>query len=662
MHLSILLECILWKIAVKFMVLTVTHAKPENQIAFVFAGSVRSFTSPQVYGSLKANLIESFCPPEHCVSDIFFRLSKTDNVHGGPYSKGQLISEEYGVISKLKIALDYLNQSAHSWNGVMKVNWVDIGSDLEHQQIVNEFKSLRHKIFRELDSRRYSMNFNRYRAYQMAIETEKKMGYRYSWVVHARLDSAWGEPLRPYHCWPSSKIWVQDTWFSPVPDTFALLPRHLSDQYYSMDLLVSEGVMCLGGPNFGEESLSDESLSKLSYTAKEKRLIRTLRCDVTHPDHDIERLENNEGKYTYSTAGFSETILERKLKKAHITREEHTLGYVQLFMTVVRALSSTVMSPICMYLDEDRMFPFLEESKVDFHPRSHAMFSGCGFMLGTASGGSPLPSTHHLSTSHVSSLDKSDTISSSSECRGIPGSDKNIWNFMPLLLKPKDGVCLTVNTTETERSLIVGAQGCVLGVWKNFMMTIYSAKQFFQFHPIHELSQTIRHVEMFEDKDDVIRCLLKRPHDDSVYFHKCDNQSQLFKVYINPITSLPSTTVGPRRPPTGFTAIVYKEISLSSKKLSQQNKRKKRHKMCLCLRSSPVADVTRVVFVRCSILPDGLVRTHDDSTCVYTVERTYTTGTDLSQRGHRARSFTHHLSPSWREVKAARARAFREYD
>jgi hypothetical protein len=43
---------------------------------------------------------------------------------------------------------------------------------------------------------------------------------------------------------------VHDSWYTDVPDTFALLPRNTSDAYFLMEPLLDDYAFCLGGPNF----------------------------------------------------------------------------------------------------------------------------------------------------------------------------------------------------------------------------------------------------------------------------------------------------------------------------------------------------------------------------------------------------------------------------
>jgi hypothetical protein len=53
-------------------------------------------------------------------------------------------------------------------------------------------------------------------------------------------------------------IYVHDSWYSDVPDTFAFLPRDKSTQYYSLEALLADHAFCLGGPNFDPKTLEQE--------------------------------------------------------------------------------------------------------------------------------------------------------------------------------------------------------------------------------------------------------------------------------------------------------------------------------------------------------------------------------------------------------------------
>jgi len=176
------------------------------RIAFVFAGTPRSLIFPPVHESIRENLIFSFCPKELCISDIFVRVSTSDNKHGGLDSVGILKKGDPSLRPKIEYAISRLNpqdrQAGESGLGVTEIDWTDIGSEKERSEMLSSpFSSQRHKVIRTLDPRRYSMYFNRWSAYQLAVRREAATGLQYTWVVHARLDAVWGEPVRAFRDW-----------------------------------------------------------------------------------------------------------------------------------------------------------------------------------------------------------------------------------------------------------------------------------------------------------------------------------------------------------------------------------------------------------------------------------------------------------------------------
>jgi hypothetical protein len=114
----------------------------------------------------------------------------------------------------------------------------------------------------------------------------------------------------------AGKIWVPDSWYADVPDTFALLPRNVSDIYYNLDAQYSpEFVMCLGGPNFDPHTLSDANLAAKGYKTYEIRMIQKDLCLWKYKRkyrHNFERKQN----YTWCDGGTSEVYLKRKLVSA----------------------------------------------------------------------------------------------------------------------------------------------------------------------------------------------------------------------------------------------------------------------------------------------------------------------------------------------------------
>ena len=116
---------------------------------------------------------------------------------------------------------------------------------------------------------------------------------------------------------------------SEVPDTFALLPRRLSDQFFSLEALVAEGVMCLGGPNFAPDALTPAGFKRHNLTAEETAFALTHRCSTQE-------------------RGFSEQILKRKLQRDGIDLGKNNLGYQTFFMALVRPN----MEDMCFYLED----------------------------------------------------------------------------------------------------------------------------------------------------------------------------------------------------------------------------------------------------------------------------------------------------------------------
>ena len=117
----------------------------------------------------------------------------------------------------------------------LHVRWTSTGGDSERAEMVSHFNNLRHKIFRELDPRRYSMYFHRWASYRMVADYEAAQGVRFDWVVMARMDMLWGSPIQHISYWASDKIWMMSQWQLAIPDGFALIPRQFVEAYFSME-------------------------------------------------------------------------------------------------------------------------------------------------------------------------------------------------------------------------------------------------------------------------------------------------------------------------------------------------------------------------------------------------------------------------------------------
>ena len=351
---------------------SISPTKAHRHVAFVFAGSPRSFTNPFVHESIRINLIHSFCPPKACNAVLFFRISMTDNVHedssGNKAGDGDgfAVTADPGMKEKVLRGVQRLGKVPGLNNTVPVVlSWSEVGSLSEKQAIMQQFPSLRHRIFTLLDSRRYSMYFNRYKAFMQVPAYEHQHGIQFNWVVHARLDAVWTEPVLPVHFWsslgptvnhrygkfsrPSArkpkltstgsssdmklKIWVVDTWFDDVPDTFALIPRDYAKQFFNFDTLSEDNVVCLGGGNVNiTKARSPRDLMKLNFTLAECDAIGNLVCK-----HDDQ--------------GGSEVIMKNRLRHHKITLGRGNLGY-QTFPT---AIVRPNLDNMCFYLETTRL-------------------------------------------------------------------------------------------------------------------------------------------------------------------------------------------------------------------------------------------------------------------------------------------------------------------
>ena len=234
--------------------------------------------------------------------------------------------------------------------GVVNATWVDVGSVAEQEEMKAHFNSSRHRVFRELDPRRYSMYFGRWVAYQQARNYERENGLHYAWFVHTRFDMAFGAPIQPYFKWPSTKLWVHDTWASEVPDIFALIPAAFADAYFSMDLLVQDKVMCLGGPNFNKASVEDKALIAMGFIEDERYIAKKALCAE---DRD----------------GGSEEIFRRKLILANISFESQTIGFIPIFSFILRGN----LNELCQLVHPSLMIGKLWDTQ----SANGAMYSGC---------------------------------------------------------------------------------------------------------------------------------------------------------------------------------------------------------------------------------------------------------------------------------------------
>jgi hypothetical protein len=365
---------------------------PAVNVAFVFAGSARSFIHPAVHLSIKHNLIDAFCPSSShiqqshsaqgnnaisisslCRPRVFVRLSVADNTHvgAGVNAIGKMVSmssHEYEhTLNAAKKALRHIGHSNNPEDNIVDYVVVDIGSAQEKVDMDNLLlkahtdtgiddlkRETMHRIYRDLDPRRYNMYFNRWSAYQMAVQYEQSQSnsssgsgsatpFRFDWVIHARLDFMWASPIRTHFLWSARKMWFPDHWATDTPDTFALLPRNRSDLYFSMDALYGDSkVGCLGGPNFDPSTIRNYASTHIVAYSKSipSKDVNTLNQTV-YDELCLQKFPNMD-KITsdgivWSWSGVSEITLRRKLEVNGITLGNGQLGYAALYIIMVRA-------------------------------------------------------------------------------------------------------------------------------------------------------------------------------------------------------------------------------------------------------------------------------------------------------------------------------------
>ena len=222
--------------------LTLAPRASKLRVAICMGGFARSFVAPKVHRSIKEYVLDALGGS----ADVFMRVSKEDSVHGdGIGSKGKKVA---GVDQgALKAAMGALNPVRSEY----------FSPSTEQAEMRELFPGRRHEVFRRLDPRRYSMWYNRYKAFLMATKYAAEQGFEYHWFAMVRFDGIFVLPLPPLESFAPDRVWAPDIWVHNVPDTFALVPgtaygaeasRRMSEAYFGMETRVN--VACLGGPDF----------------------------------------------------------------------------------------------------------------------------------------------------------------------------------------------------------------------------------------------------------------------------------------------------------------------------------------------------------------------------------------------------------------------------
>ena len=292
--------------------------QPRHHKLFVMVGAVR--TLDKTYGSIKRNLLYQVCPPdEGCVAHLVTHFSYADNrpdVKGND-PMGMLVKN---AIDRQKVA-ELFPPSAYLHIHPVEPGY-NTGSEQEQEAMdfiqnrSNATFAHRIKLWRVGDPRRFSMWFSRYWAWKYVQETlMEKEGMKFDFITFTRPDLFWHLPAPKPEFFvrqastspnPSLDLWVHDSYYAFLPDTFAFMPNaYVAEMYFSIERLLEPGVACLGGPNFDgalvQKRLKLQGLIEKSFNVSEIKTPSDPWCKNLF-------------------AGFSEFILLRKARRANFTQ------------------------------------------------------------------------------------------------------------------------------------------------------------------------------------------------------------------------------------------------------------------------------------------------------------------------------------------------------
>jgi hypothetical protein len=454
-------------------------------VAFVFAGSVRSFVHPPMYLSIKHNLVDAFCPPGaseatagvDCHSRIFIRMSVTDNTHvgAGVNARGRMVEVD---AHKYDAALTALSRLAGKANNVEHVV-VDIGSDSEKVEMHkhSSYNLTMHRIYRDLDPRRYDMYFNRWSAYQMALAYERKHNMNFTWVIHARLDFMWGTPVRSHHLWSQKRMWFPDHWATDTPDTFAILPRNRSNLYYSLDAMYMDSrVGCLGGPNFDPATSHPDALQRRGYTPAMIQTVQKELCLTRFPDHSKVTSEG----IVWSWSGVSEVMLRRKFEVNGVTLDNSNLGYAALYLIMVR----DPLDLACHYAGIGSFIGWMHK----FYKPSAAFPFLCTKLASEFRRVASPDHSRYGPNCDMHTVKSVSLLSEEPMSACLLDNAVTDWNFMPFRLRANVDDCITMNETQHHQ---LNLQTCRDDSVQDDAKVYYDTFQFFHLYPLSHAPQMI---------------------------------------------------------------------------------------------------------------------------------------------------------------------------
>jgi hypothetical protein len=466
----------------------------SGKVAFVFAGSPRTFVQPIIFKTTKKNLIEGFCPRPQCEPHVFARLSFSDNVHEGVrYSS-------VGITLPRSDKTNFILSKVKDLAQRVTIEIVDIGSDQEKQEILRHGGNRTfHKIYRELDSRRYSMYYNRWAAYQMAVKAEQEQGFRFEWVVHGRMDFFFGGPVRPYHVY-SKIMWAVDQWSYNIPDVFALLPRKFSDIFYSVDEMYAENrVPCLGGPDFFSANVTESALSERGYTQDLIRVVFSELCLNKFPNK-ARSVIDRDTKVEWSLFGVSEEWLQRKLNYHGIEFNKGTMSYTSFFTVMVR--DGAALTFFCGNTKPDSLIGWIRRTQHAPLPMSHACVTMDSElrMLQDLRGSNRTISKYGENCDIYTLATKSQPIDSPQSMCIIDDAVTEL-NFLPFRIKSEAGECLTVaNLWKKASPALPSLSECNATMRIDDVTADYSITQLFHFYPFASQPQRLSNFQYLYDR------------------------------------------------------------------------------------------------------------------------------------------------------------------
>lgn len=232
--------------------------RAKRHRVFILVGGARTLES--TIDSFFNNIVTPLCPPRDCVAHLVTHLSSSDNRPSDNDTRGQVVAAQDANIHH------YLENAPA--NVILHVvHRYDIASpeeagamDLFEEETTNSTIKQRMQMFRKGDPRRYSMWFARAWAWRHVKDLAKD--HDFDFVAFTRPDMLWLMPINSVDFFydkqseGNNDVWVHDTYYNNVPDTFAFFTSmETAGKYFSMSVLVRPGIACLGGPTFNETTV-----------------------------------------------------------------------------------------------------------------------------------------------------------------------------------------------------------------------------------------------------------------------------------------------------------------------------------------------------------------------------------------------------------------------